>query len=285
MTLEHVPPQSFKQKFNVQSIATCLTCNACNNKAGRGIDQAAIDSLKPPKVHVKIDGVSHVASLGRKDGMYTITMEKPPRVLVYPYDKERALEFTVRLVKPRFVAVSWLKSAYLSVFSLLREHGYRYAEGAAIRQVREQIMNPGKEIIKSIPLFGPCKPAGDWIYMNRDPGLPCWVVSFRGVTVLLPTGWDKSFFANLERFVGDHPFDFNGGLFWKRFRFGKSMVGSFSVDKNHTPQKTLGPGPFGRDIRVVEGDVERDFVVADINGLDVTLLPVKTSGQHSPEVR
>ena len=30
---------------------------------------------------------------------------------------------------------------------------------------------------------------------------------------------------------------------------------------------------------------ERDFVEADINGLDVTLLPVKTSGQHSPEVR
>ena len=173
MTLEHVPPRSFRQKFNVRSIATCLTCNDCNNDAGKGIDQAAIDSLEPPKVHVKIDGVSHVASLRRGDGEYVITMEKPPRVPLYPYDKERDYEFTVKLVKPRFVAISWLKSAYLSVFSLLGKHGYRYAEGEAICQVREQIMNPSKEIIKSIPLFGPCKPECDWIYMNRDSDFPC----------------------------------------------------------------------------------------------------------------
>ena len=104
------------------------------------------------------------------------------------------------------------------------------------------------------------------------------------MTVLLPTGWDSSFFGNLEQFAGDHRFDLSGGVSWKRFKFGKNMVESFSVDKDHPPQKTLGPSPFGINVREVEGDLTRDFVVADINGLDVSLLPVRTSSQHSSEV-
>ena len=186
------------------------------------------------------------------------------------------LEVTLKLVKPRFVAVSWLKSAYLSVFSRLGEHGYRYAKGEAICRVREQIMKPEKEIIKNIFVGGPCEPQGDWLYMSRGPELQCYVVSFGSVTVLLPAGWDTSFFENLGENWND-PFDFSDGIFWNRSRFGWNMVASFSVAKEHPPEKTLGPNPFGRDIRVVEDGRNKDFVVADIRGLDVTLLPAKTA--------
>lgn len=277
MTLEHTPPRSLKKGLNVRSVPLCLTCAHCNNTAGRRIDQAASIALKPPKAHVKICGVSHVGSfLGREDGRNIIEMKSRPRVPLGQGLKTDELEVTLKLVKPRFVAVSWLKSAYLSVFSRLGEHGYRYAKGEAIRQVREQIMNPGKEIIKNIFVGGPGEPQGDWLYMSRGPELQCYVVSFGSVTVLLPPAWDTSFFENLGENWND-PFDFSDGIFWKRSRFGWNIVASFSVAKEHPPEKTLGPSPFGRDIRVVENGRNRDYVVADIRGLDVTLLPAKTA--------
>ena len=47
----------------------------------------------------------------------------------------------------RYTNVSWLKSAYLSVFSLLGTCGYIFAESSAIRRVREQILKPESDVI------------------------------------------------------------------------------------------------------------------------------------------
>ena len=49
VTLEHVPPKSFK----VDSIAMCLTCFDCNNCASR-VEHAAYEAKREPKVRIKI---------------------------------------------------------------------------------------------------------------------------------------------------------------------------------------------------------------------------------------
>ena len=67
-------------------------------------------------------------------------------------------QISFKFPKLRLAVVSHLKSAYLSVFSLLGRHGYRYAESKALLPVRQQIMNPGEEVIQE---HFACK-AGDW---------------------------------------------------------------------------------------------------------------------------
>ena len=108
---------------------------------------------------------------------------------------------TVRehLAKPlepnsRYARVPWLKAAYLSVFSLLGVHGYRYAEGKAIEQVRRQIMKPEDEVIRYFAVKAPAAwQERDGIAMNREQ-TPCWAVKMGDCIVLLPRSWDKSFY-------------------------------------------------------------------------------------------
>ena len=47
-----------------------------------------------------------------------------------------------------FEFASMIKSAYLMVFSLMGENGYKFAENIGLQPVREQIMNPEKKILK-----------------------------------------------------------------------------------------------------------------------------------------
>lgn len=276
VTLEHAPPKAFRKDFNLKSIPLCLTCVECNNAAGRGMDQAAFDASRKPKSYVEVQGVPHTVSISIRDGAVPhIRMES--RSLSFPSDlNPRDFKLIVKLQNPRCVNASWLKSAYLSVFSILGPYGYRYAEGDAVRQVRKQIMNPEKEIIKRIPLGDHSDRAGDWIFMNCESPRPCWAVNFGVCVVFLPTSWDTSFYDDPERFPLDRKIELGRGHFWKRSKFGYYGVRSVLFDNKDKLEMSLGANPFGSDIILDPDGARQRFVLADYRGQSVTMLPVNT---------
>ena len=71
--------------------------------------------------------------------------------------------FSLIVAKPNshYASVPWLKSAYLSVFSLLGMHGYMYAKSKAVERVRKQIMKPKEEVHPSLCFQGSCCTAGE----------------------------------------------------------------------------------------------------------------------------
>ena len=161
VTLEHVPPRGLRSG----SIAMCLTCKPCNNTAGEGVDHAATSlarrTTRPTKVRVDFPGTAPLTGYWTPGENGGILVHGRPGVepQITAHTK---FQISVKLPKPRFAAVSHLKSAYLSVFSLLGQHGYRYAESKALLPVRQQIMNPGEEVIQEHFAYkaGDCTPRG-----------------------------------------------------------------------------------------------------------------------------
>ena len=187
VTLEHVPPRG----LGTSSIAMCLTCAPCNNAAGEGVDHAAASwarsTTRSTKVRVDFPGAPPLTgywTLGDNGGL--VVRGRPGVEPQLTADVKFQISF--QLPKLRLAVVSHLKSAYLSVFSLLGQHGYRYAESKALLPVRQQIMNPGEEVIQE---HFACK-AGDWtlkgnaIIMNREQ--QHWAVKVGDCVVLLPRG-------------------------------------------------------------------------------------------------
>ena len=275
VTLEHVPPKSLQRGFGITSRALCLTCKDCNNNAGRQIDQAAYNALKDPKVDVWIGGVPHTGSFSLRDGRPHLEMGSMRR----PFDflglqKERP-KFVVKIPNPGHVDASWLKAAYLSVFSLLGQLGYRFAEGEAIRRVRDQIMSPGKRIIKRVPLGTVSGQDGDWIRLYRGSTYSCWVVNFGRYAVILPASWDTSLYDHPERFHESITFTVSNGYFWQRLQFGRSPVMWYRVDEEKMTKPDLGNDLFGVDCRVDAAERFKDYVLVDCHWPELTLLPVK----------
>ena len=166
-TLEHAPPKTLGGSVK------CLTCVSCNNGAGKKLDQAASmykrEIINREKgvylVNLDICGSPYTATLHTK-GMDHETLEnraKDPLVAKFIDEKEKEnivlLSSSVRRVgddwdpnkgiqistkKPplEHVVVSWIRSAYLMVFSSLGQKGYQYAESKAVEPIRNQIRNP-----------------------------------------------------------------------------------------------------------------------------------------------
>ena len=149
----------------------CLTCADCNNRAsktetvaaemGRAPDhgwkaQLTMEKGGIPPQTVYVTGDGPVANIKE----YLDTGETGPIRVRSTGLRVSEEEFSKALLRPdqtlrlqysfdeRYAGVAWLKAAYLSVFSLLGEYGYRYAKGEAVEQVREQIMEPSREILR-----------------------------------------------------------------------------------------------------------------------------------------
>ena len=188
VTLEHVPPKSFQ----AGGLAMCLTCADCNNTASRS-EKAAVEATRAPKVRIDIPGFpSHTAYLSATDGAPIDIRMSRLRVPHAVFDSalRSGKSFGMRITVPtrHFASVPWLKAAYLSVFSLLGVRGYRYAEGKAIEQVREQIMRPDDEIVDAFAVHAPTEwKQRDGMLMNRRQS-PCWAVKMGRILVLLPRG-------------------------------------------------------------------------------------------------
>ena len=189
VTLEHVPP-----KF-LGGQARCLICKACNAETGRDIDQIAAASKQPTKVTVNI--------LGKHDSFYLSKEGKEitPAFGGYTQQDMRKLRdsksgtFTMSLRIPnrQAVATSWLKSAYLAVFSLLGPvEAYEYVRSKALVTVRQQILDPlnhgaaGNYVDVGLGDI----PNKD-ILLVADP-VPCWMIKIDDKIVVLPLDGDNT---------------------------------------------------------------------------------------------
>ena len=281
VTLEHVPPKSFK----VDSIAMCLTCFDCNNSASR-VEHAAYEARREPKVRIKIGRLSIQTGIVSVDarGRINIRMSKlrvPPDAINGELGSRRPIDMTFTPPNAHYATVPWLKAAYLSVFSLLGVHGYRYAEGEAIEPVRRQIMNPRDEVIPRFAL----KASDAWrerdgIAINRLQ-TPCWAVKMGDCIVLLPRSWDQS----LYEWIGSSPsgnvkVTVGGGPLWYPGKFGDRRVESIVVQAGYHPKEVLGEDLFGLPGRGTQGDKVIPFVFVDYSGQEVTIIITDDLGEN-----
>ena len=275
VTLEHVPPRSFK----VGGFAMCLTCADCNNSASRA-EHAAVEAKREPKVRVDMPGLPSQTGYISTDrsGRIHLRMPKPrapKEAMLEALRSRQSFSLTGAEPNPHYASVPWLKSAYLSVFSLLGMHGCRYAKGKAVERVRKQIMKPEKEIIHHFAFKSPAaRREDDGIIMNREQR-PCWAVKMGDCFVLLPRSWDTSFYEWTRKskfFSPDVKIDIGGGPIWYLAKFGRCSVTSMTFRKGFNARKVLGSSLFGTQIRATQGDMMTSFVVADYSGQDATLL-------------
>ena len=268
VTLEHVPPKSVAPKA---SLGICLTCADCNNRSGRGIDQAAAMLMERQKARIDIQGIPHTAYFGQ-DGNIKIRgrAEMPEEFYMRALKDGERFEMSFTRPKTRYANVSWLKAAYLTVFSLLGKSGYMYAEGSAIRQVREQILEPDKDIIRNYALESenPCGPDG--VLLNRKKH-PCWAVKMNKCIVLLPSSEDDSFYRSNKVFVADRGELGDGPLFYPS-KFGKNIAASVGVNDSNSLEKAVGSDLFGRNGEISCGEKSFPFVVVDYNRGFVSVL-------------
>ena len=159
VTLEHAPPKS------LGGAPICLTCRSCNNKASL-IDQHAFLSAKARSEWVAGKGAPIVVDFFGHKRRYRFVPRDPKAP--FPARKHLFRSGTINLghALPReqldarkgisfripqrddYEFVSMIKSAYLIVFSLMGANGYAFAKNIGLQPVREQIMNPGKKILK-----------------------------------------------------------------------------------------------------------------------------------------
>ncbi len=169
--------------------------------------------------------------------------------------------------------MSHLKSAYLSVFSLLGQHGYRYGESKALLPVRQQIMNPGDEVIRQhfACKAGDCTVGGNAIIMNREQHH--WAVKVGDCIVLLPRGGDESFFEEAEVLRGNGHGTINGPL-WYPLKFGQDYRESMTFKEDVDIRAEFGvDNLFGKDGKTVgRNGIEYPFVIADHQGLHASFV-------------
>ena len=102
----------------------CRARRCKREEPGHGADGATGARRRGPvSPEVKSSNVAHVAVAG-------------PAILQLSHHPKRS------------IALQMFRVTDLSVFALLGKMGYRYAQGKAICKVREQIMNPGKEVFE-----------------------------------------------------------------------------------------------------------------------------------------
>ena len=270
-TLEHVPPKALK----LASRTICITCGNCNNRAGKGMEQAFAEAMKPQKVHMWIGGVLHSGRLSHIEGNTTVveipTLRVPPNELVGLTNRETKIHFRGN-ANLHYTSVSLLKAAYLSVFALLGVRGYRYAEGQAICQIREQIMNPEQEIIQRFAFRGTSDRKGNLIFLNREVR-PCWGVKMGEWIVLLPRSDDTSFYKDAEIPTTDRSRQFRDLDVLRPSAFGETSVFSYSFDDGPSLRDRFGGDPFGTELTLEHNGKLENFVVADHGERDITLLP------------
>ena len=197
-------------------------------------------------------------------------------------------QISCNLPKPRFAVVSHLKSAYLAVFSLLGQYGYRYAESRALLPVRQQIMNPREEVIREhfACKAGDCTVEGNAVIMNREQ--QHWAVKVEDCIVLLPRGGDELFFKVAEVILGDGHGTIDGPL-WRPIKFGQDYRGSMTFKEDFDIRARFGvDNLFGKDGKTVDSNgIERPFVIADHQGLNASFvaMPGASRGRRSPRLR
>ena len=168
LTFEHAPPK----KTGGREVA--LTCRECDSTSGHSTDAAlarAHDvrewsrgrSPKPLRGRLTIDGVPVTVDVERTPEQVTILglpeHSDPVNTAAHSETFERMaasgepwvdpMHFSFAGFHERHARVALLRSAYLVAFARL---GYRYALRPTLEVVREQILDPGAELIERFSL-------------------------------------------------------------------------------------------------------------------------------------
>ena len=301
VTLEHAPPDSLGGKI------VCLTCADCNNKASRldrlaKIDQKAKDDHlagRGTRVEVDFFGAGIVSGYVRpKDAEMAArlaaqpvptsinqlkggVMKLPPLPIGPDLDVKKGLRFRIRTPNPHHVSVSWLRSAYLLVFSLLGQEGYRYAKSPALGEIREQIMNP--DVIRvgnglSGEFTGSEFPIDPVIMLFHAHEPAFWVVKMGGRTAALPCGGSAQRFRQLTRKPIEASMAPEDVAYWASRQFRSESVLSFDL-RREDPVKDLDLIGGRLVVETKEGGLWEWMIVDDQQGR-VVALPFRPKGSE-----
>lgn len=189
----------------------CLTCRQCNNRASR-IDHQAFLGEKAREEWAAGQGIRLEVGIGgvKKAGRYLPSDSNPPfptqlshlpkgsmKIGALPttdhLDASKGIQLRIPR-SPHYEWVSMIKTAFLLVFSLMGEGGYKFAASAALQPVREQILKPSEKVLKgcfvgqgTVP--GTTEPRRQLVFFCHGARPPAWLVPlWNGKVVLLPCG-------------------------------------------------------------------------------------------------
>ena len=263
VTLEHAPPKTMGGQ------EVCLTCDRCNSLASATSDQAVKRHKSPPELLFDICGTKRSARFWR-DGIppskmpYTFgtgsAAKKAQRELnnqtivavtaPIQFDQPTTINeipVSLKMPNPRHVELSYLRSAYLLVFSLLGTSGYVYAQSEAVRLIRTQILNPSYEAVPSLVRGVSSKvSASNKITLCNNERPFFWSVRFDdGACVLLPQGGSKNHYRQIAELPENQTI---GGRDWEPQKFG-----SINVVRHRHP-KRFEKGFFGIEYMTISDD-------------------------------
>ena len=131
--------------------------------------------------------------------------------------------FTLRRTEPKpdAILLGLLKSAYLMVFSLLGEAGYRYAQGEAVSSIRRQLLSPEKKLFPPLVAFtdDPADPHFPEHAVLLLTEYQCWAVKIHTEVVILPPGGSID---RYQRITGalEPPLTLGSTVQWTAPKFG-----------------------------------------------------------------
>ena len=199
------------------------------------------------------------------------------------WDVNKGITITLKQPSPNHVMVSWLRSAYLLVFSLLGQGGYRYAESEAIRLICEQIMKPDGELAPCLlldlsPLYDLLPPSSENIIILNNRHQPfCWIVKIGSMGVLLPHGGTAEHYGEVVELPDQ--IKIVGRLrWWRPEKFGKKPSFELSLrEDSGQVDKDL----FGSELTVSVGAREQRCLVVNQQGLICTFIPFGPTTRRS----
>lgn len=191
-------------------------------------------------------------------------------------DVSKGVQFRIRTPNPHKVAVSWLRSAYLLVFSLLGHEGYRYAKSEALRPIREQIMNP--EVIGfsgglSLKISGVELPVDPVIMLNHADKPYFWVVKFGDKGVILPCGGRVERFLQITQRPIKLDVETNRVGLWAPTQFRNDFVYSFAMNQETDVAEIDFVGGI-LEIQMKNGDIW-EWIIVDHQEAQSVALPLR----------
>ena len=266
VTLEHAPPKTLGGQ------EVCLTCQLCNSRAGATSDQAVKKSKGPPELLLDVNGAKRSARFwpegippsrmpyrfgsgpAAKEAQRELSKETIVAVTSpIQFDQPTTIrEVSVSLKKPnsRHVELSYLRSAYLLVFSLLGRSGYVFAQSEALRLICAQIRNPNDEVRPSlVRAFTSKSLTGNVITLRNNERPFFWSARFDdGICVFLPYGGSEKQHRQIVELPEEQKIR---GWEWKPRKFGDT-----SVDRCRLPGQSNPSDDdlFGREYVTVSND-------------------------------
>ena len=295
VTLEHVPPKAMGGQV------VCLTCSRCNNSGSR-LDRSAMKAKKAIDDYVEGRGTEiEVNFFGVKRSGYLRPEEGKPIKFPIPtkvgqlrgtmdlkslpgrsaLDVNKGLGIKIKRPDSNHVTISLLRSAYLLVFSLLGDYGYKYAESEAITRVREQIMTPDETIVESrVGTISGLDEGQDLISFQFGHKPFFWSVKIFERVVLLPCGGQIENLHVLTQVPDSMDMMHKSFGHWVPTQFGNSIaiLSSIRGEDDISDGELIGTlGEFSIQGNIVE------WVMVDHQGQQTLALPLGPKNSRSSE--